>query len=72
MIALITRRSAPAFVVSHPFQKSNHESRKLVWGFQSGSNQGPLVVPETSLQRQRWLPVPLNVNQLPLNVTLTR
>jgi len=32
----------------------------------------PLTVPESSLQRQRWLPVPLNVNQLPLNWTLTR
>lgn len=31
-----------------------------------------ITVPETSLQRQRWLPVPLNVNRLPLNVTLTR
>jgi hypothetical protein len=38
----------------------------------SGSNQGPLTIPESSLQRQRWLPVPLNSNQLPLNVTLTR
>jgi len=39
---------------------------------ESGSNQGPITVPESSLQRRRWLPVPLNVNQLPLNRTLTR
>jgi len=35
-------------------------------------NHGPLTVPESSLQRQGWLPVPLNVNQLLSNVTLTR
>ena len=37
----------------------------------SGSNQGPLTVPECR-QRQTRLPVPLNVNQLLSNVTLTR
>ena len=35
----------------------------------SGSNSGPLLISESSLQRQRWLPVPLNVNQLCLSWT---
>ena len=33
---------------------------------------GSITVPESSLQRQSWLRVPLNVDQLPLNGTLTQ